>query len=82
MRRAFSLLDFDGNGFIALETLKKALQDGENGLSNEELGTFLLQSGCKYETCFDFRKFVDEVAYGPVVLRTPPKKAKRKGKKK
>lgn len=80
MNRAFRLLDRDGNGFIPLDLLKSALQEGENGLSNEELASFLTQSGCKFETCFDFRKFVDQVAYGPVVLRSAPK-TKSKGKK-
>ncbi|OEH75550.1 fatty acyl-desaturase [Cyclospora cayetanensis] len=80
MDQAFGLLDKDGNGFIPLEALKCALKEGDTGLSDEEFGAFLMYSGCNNDTSFDFRKFVDTVAYGPVMLRTKTKK-KGKGKK-
>lgn len=83
MDKAFRLFDYDGNGFIPLDILKEALQKGESGLSNDEFANFLNLSGCKNETSFDFREFVNRVAFGPVIPRGPPKKKKKgKGKKK
>ncbi|KAL8439670.1 hypothetical protein Efla_004790 [Eimeria flavescens] len=79
--RAFRLFDRDDNGFISVDDLKNALQGGEDGLSTDELLNFLTLSGCKTETCFDYRKFVEHVADGPVILRAAAKGKKGKGKK-
>ncbi|KAL8272523.1 hypothetical protein Esti_003522 [Eimeria stiedai] len=81
MYKAFRLFDRDDNGLISFDQLRAALQEGEDGLSNDELGSFLRLSACKKETCFDYRKFIDQVAYAPVVVSAANKKKKGKGKK-